>query len=404
MKMMRTKVGLPVVGILLALLFALPGWGQYIGSVSPQTVQKTLAPAGTACTGADQIFAVQNLGQGNHYASATANAAVTSFQMEIDGVDSAGNIYRISDQLRGKQGYLGGSVAGSGYFPIVRVRVNCLPVTTGTFTLTYNGGSAISPINSGSFLFSQVDKPIALGAPQATALTDVFQTPFGNSSGRLTFEWISASAAGASASVSCAGAFALGGIWTWTFPIVSTLAPQTFPLPDVPCTSVSVAYAGVAGASTYNLEYIFNAPGFHTSSYAVALSSALNLSPMLVEKGSRWDVVNAPSVSTQASASQTAGAATGVRHVADCVSYSAGAITAPTATQLTINLRDGATGAGTVIWSKTVVIPATAVNHLDGNFCGLNLLGSVATAMTLEFSAALTNEFESVTLTGYDVE
>ena len=93
-----------------------------------------------------------------------------------------------------------------------------------------------------------------------------------------------------------------------------------------------------------------------------------------------------------------------MRHVCDCVSIAAGAAAAPTATVLTINLRDGATGAGTVIWSTEITAGATAANHGNVNLCGLNLIGSAATAMTLEFSALLTNEYEAVTLTGYDVQ
>lgn len=123
----------------------------------------------------------------------------------------------------------------------------------------------------------------------------------------------------------------------------------------------------------------------------------------LVEKSSRWTVVSTPAVSTQASASLAAEAA--VRHVADCVSFSAGSTTAPALTKLNINLRDGATGAGMIINSWTVVIAAaTGQNVSPFSVCGLNLTGTTNTAMTLEFSALLTNLFEDVTLTGFNVQ
>ncbi len=124
----------------------------------------------------------------------------------------------------------------------------------------------------------------------------------------------------------------------------------------------------------------------------------------LVEKGPRWRVTSTPAVSTLASASKTAGGA-GVRHVADCVAFSGGSTTAPALTKLTINLRDGASGAGTILWSYTVVITAAAgQNVAPQTFCGLNLIGTAATAMTLEYSALLTNLFEDVSISGYDVQ
>jgi hypothetical protein len=73
-------------------------------------------------------------------------------------------------------------------------------------------------------------------------------------------------------------------------------------------------------------------------------------------------------------------------------------------TTLTINLRDGASGAGTVLWTTNITAAATATNHGNLNFCDLNIPGSAATAMTLEFAAGLANESESVTLSGYDVQ
>jgi hypothetical protein len=116
----------------------------------------------------------------------------------------------------------------------------------------------------------------------------------------------------------------------------------------------------------------------------------------------RLQVRSNPAVSNQATAS--AAAVAGVRHVADCVSFSAGSTTAPALTALTVNLRDGATGAGTVIWSQQVIIPAaTGQNVVPFSLCGLNLRGTANTAMTLEFSALLTNLIESVSLTYYEL-
>jgi hypothetical protein len=116
----------------------------------------------------------------------------------------------------------------------------------------------------------------------------------------------------------------------------------------------------------------------------------------------RLKVVSTPAVSTLATASIAAVA--GKQHVADCITFSAGSTTAPALTQLTVNLRDGASGAGTVLQSWTVVISgATGQNVAPFGLCGLNLNGTTNTAMTLEFSALLTNLFENVSLSYFDI-
>lgn len=135
-----------------------------------------------------------------------------------------------------------------------------------------------------------------------------------------------------------------------------------------------------------------------------ATATARNLiGAPVFEQSSKWSVVSTPAVSTQASASIAAEA--GVRHVATTACFSGGSTTAPAATKLNINLRDGATGAGTILASWTVVaLAATGQNVAP--FCTppLYVVGSTNTAMTLEYSALLTNLFEDVTLTGFNVQ
>ncbi len=137
---------------------------------------------------------------------------------------------------------------------------------------------------------------------------------------------------------------------------------------------------------------------------AANLSQSQNTGAVLTEKGSRWTVVGSPALSAQATASKAAGGA-GVRHVVDCIGFSASSVTAPALTALTINLRDGASGAGSVIRSYSVAISATTGQNLSPQeFCGLNLVGTAATAMTFEFSAGLTNLQQVVNISGYDVQ
>jgi hypothetical protein len=137
---------------------------------------------------------------------------------------------------------------------------------------------------------------------------------------------------------------------------------------------------------------------------ATTLTSRSIVGAALVENSSRWTVVSTPAVSTLASASIAAEAS--VRHVADKVCFSAGSTTAPALTKLNVNLRDGATGAGTILASWTVVIAASTGQNVTP-FCtpgNLGLVGTTNTAMTLEFSLLLANMYEDVTLTGINVQ
>lgn len=135
---------------------------------------------------------------------------------------------------------------------------------------------------------------------------------------------------------------------------------------------------------------------------AVTTTSRNATGVAVAEKSSRWAIYHNPAAGSQATISIAAEAA--VRHVADCISFSAAATTNPSATALTINLRDGATGAGTIIQSwQVVVTAATGTLVQPFGLCGLNTPGTTNTAMTLEFSASLANLIQSVSLTGYNV-
>ena len=119
-----------------------------------------------------------------------------------------------------------------------------------------------------------------------------------------------------------------------------------------------------------------------------------------------WAVTSAPAVNTVASASRPASPAPPLaesRHVCtSIIALARGGTTAPAAVQLTVNLRDGASGAGTILASFTLVL-AAAVAAQDGIVLSdQEIIGSPNTAMTLEFTAAGgVNTFESVTMTGH---
>lgn len=125
----------------------------------------------------------------------------------------------------------------------------------------------------------------------------------------------------------------------------------------------------------------------------------------LISFPSRWSVVSFPAASSQGTASIAAEA--GVRHVADCVIWAADSSGAVTAAAGNLALRDGATGAGTIIMQIAVphaVAAGAGIATIPANrVCGLNLVGTTNTAMTAEFNAGVTNEVQSVTLTGYNI-
>lgn len=159
---------------------------------------------------------------------------------------------------------------------------------------------------------------------------------------------------------------------------------------------------------TASVLYAFDGSTFDRvrSASAANQSAATKTAPLQVASPGTWSITHAPAVNTQATITRAAGSS-GVRHV--CTAITATLI-APEATQSTVvqlNLRDGASGAGTILKSFTLQVGGTASISCDRaiiQLSGLQIVGSSATAMTLEFSAAGgAGTFESVSLEGYDV-
>lgn len=139
---------------------------------------------------------------------------------------------------------------------------------------------------------------------------------------------------------------------------------------------------------------------------STTLTGRNSIGAALGEKGGRWTVVSFPAANSQATASIAAEAA--VRHVIDCVSFAADAGAAVAAAAGNVAIRDGATGAGTVIWQIAVahlVAAAAGIQTIaPHSFCGLNLIGTTNTAMTAEINAGVTGEVQSVSMSGYNVQ
>jgi hypothetical protein len=145
-----------------------------------------------------------------------------------------------------------------------------------------------------------------------------------------------------------------------------------------------------------------NAVTLKTASAAnLAVGATAGNGAVMVTRPADWAINHLPAAAAQATISKAAGAA-GVKHVATSVSGAVSTVGTAQTAALVFNLRDGATGAGTVLWALQVSLP---VNTTWSFFLGgLNIIGSAATAMTLETVAApAAAAFASVSLTGYDV-
>lgn len=155
------------------------------------------------------------------------------------------------------------------------------------------------------------------------------------------------------------------------------------------------------------MTYLFDGTNWERQRVQSSTNAALatQVGAALVAPPANWSIVHTPAANTQATISRAAVAST--RHI--CTSLSA-VLTAPAAIAsgtVQINLRDGATGAGTILWSQTLQVGGATSISADRaiiQLSGLQIFGTANTAMTLEFSAAGgASTLESVSLTGYDV-
>lgn len=164
------------------------------------------------------------------------------------------------------------------------------------------------------------------------------------------------------------------------------------------------AAAGAQGLQSVAEVLLFNGTNFEPlqSASAANINAQSGLGAALVSMPGTWAVNSNPAAGTQATASRAAGGA-GVRHVSVSNDFGYGATTAlAAAAQRLVNLRDGASGAGTILDQHGIPVPATTIPATTVPLSGRSVAGSAATAMTLEFDASTANLFESVALDGFD--
>jgi len=242
---------------------------QDLGNVALRTISATLAN-GATCTGAAQNFTTsgnagipagtfKNVGQTSHLATATSNAA--TFQMEIDGIDNLGNVYRLSDLQVGIPTSAKGGlvVTASGYMTNIQVSVTC--TAAATFSAAYTGSFSPQPPNIAGTLLASVDKLPFQTAPANATASITFQTPNGNSAGTIIHDYSGIGPAGSTITAQCITNSGQN-LSSFNYALGTTAAPQFFNVPGSTCPFVTLTYtSGGASAVTYTLEYIFSAQG-----------------------------------------------------------------------------------------------------------------------------------------------
>lgn len=120
----------------------------------------------------------------------------------------------------------------------------------------------------------------------------------------------------------------------------------------------------------------------------------------LVADLGEWSLTHQPAVATRATI--TRAAVVNARHVCRSISASIAVDPANAPANFILNLRDGATGAGTILWSRRLaVFDLVNGGSVGVDIAGLNIVGSENTAMTLEFTAAPGGaSFQTVAITG----
>jgi len=250
---------------------------QYQGTFSPQLIQATVA-SGVSCTGSAQTFVTsnpalnalgfRNIGQTIHWANAQFSGANTNASLQIQGIDSGGAIYTLSDTAMASGSSGGGqaTVFGSGAYSNIQLLVTC---SGGTFTLSYSGSSSGTIPVAGFALSETIDKAVVHGAPENTTFASPsIIPPFGMTGGVLVFQYSTAAISGSTLTVACNAQALVNTYNLQTFTISNNTNVQQFPVLSFPCSAVTVTYiTGTGGAGTIAFDYLFLPPGQPNSTF-----------------------------------------------------------------------------------------------------------------------------------------
>jgi len=251
-----------LLGILLALA-SLPCSAQFIGYTSQQSVTSTPFN-NVSCTAAlaTGLVAITNIGQGAHFITAFSSSTQQlnfSLQGSYDGI----TYFDISDTgtTTVNSGALTG-VTGTGYYPVVGVRVSLCAPAAATLTIKYAGISLTPGVNTGTNQQGQIVKNVATLAPAGTSIVPFpIRSPFGSSAGLLSFVYTGAAGpAGSTISIACGANNVFLPVVFGPFPLQTTQSlTQFFPLPPSACAWYIPSYAaGGASTANFNFDYGFS--------------------------------------------------------------------------------------------------------------------------------------------------
>lgn len=114
-----------------------------------------------------------------------------------------------------------------------------------------------------------------------------------------------------------------------------------------------------------------------------------------------WSQGHRPATNVIATSTRAAGGP-GVKHVLTSFEAILAGLDAAVEAVVNVNIRDGASGAGTILRSFPILVTPGGMAGLSKD--NLNIYGSENTAMTIEFDAAGgASTYESVGMSGYDV-
>lgn len=105
----------------------------------------------------------------------------------------------------------------------------------------------------------------------------------------------------------------------------------------------------------------------------------------MIIQNSEFSITHSPAANTQATITKAAGGAA-VRNVCRALSFTIANDAGAKSGVIQVNLRDGGTGAGTILKSWRLIVPAGDVRGVA--LPGCEIPGTANTAMTLETSAA----------------
>jgi len=143
---------------------------------------------------------------------------------------------------------------------------------------------------------------------------------------------------------------------------------------------------------------------FSDTGYTITVGGVVQGGALVTARPVEWSVVSSTAAGSAGTATKAAQASN--RHVVDCIAFSAvstGAVAA--ALSVSMQILDGAT----VIYQiDNALVTAGAASAIllpyPPTICGLNIVGSVNTAMIAQFSAGEANAQQRVTMTGYDIQ